>query len=175
MEPKRWITVKGNHIPILEGQTIGEAINNRFYHGSNKTFDKFDVNKSKWGTMGQGIYLTTDKKWASDFGNNIREYDIEESDLYEFDSKDEFIKLANKLGLSITKDDLSDYNFSYPLEVHSAYQDLIGSITEFENINKAAKAAGYEGMYRGLGNRMDEIMMFDANKIKSLNDYEEDL
>jgi hypothetical protein len=53
---------------------VGETVETKLYHGTNAKFDNFDIEKSKRGVFGKGIYLTDDSKIARNYGENIKEF-----------------------------------------------------------------------------------------------------
>lgn len=59
-EPTSWITVKGNHIPIFEGQTQEEAINNFF----NDKYEE-DLEDTKPLVTAKRYYIGDMEVWAS--------------------------------------------------------------------------------------------------------------
>jgi len=60
-------------------QFLESADKQKAYHGSNVEFDKFDLSKFQRGDYGYGVYLTTDKTYAGDYGK-VKEYEIPGSD-----------------------------------------------------------------------------------------------
>lgn len=53
-----------------------------WYHGTNETFDEFDVSKNEQATYGAGGYLTDDKKMAQTYGKNVMEFFADISNAY---------------------------------------------------------------------------------------------
>ena len=70
-------------------------ISNKAFHGTNKKFDKFDVNRSIEGELGKGIYFSKDLDTSKRFGTNIKEISLDNLNLKKFNRSNEFSQEFN--------------------------------------------------------------------------------
>lgn len=86
-----WITVRGRHIPIKEGQSKGEAIREAF-NKSGENAQKTDTKKSENGSSGQQATRATKEKTAKNGGESKSE-----GAKKEFMSKEEYSKVLKNV------------------------------------------------------------------------------
>ncbi len=120
------------------------------YHGTNATFDKFDVSKTgsqtDAGFMGKGLYFSTDKRVASTFDKTVEVY----------------VELKHPLSVEMT---------SFKQTKREIVTGALGldKTTSPQDITAAAISQGYDGIildYSPTGYNAKEIVIYTAEQTK---------
>lgn len=181
MNDEKWITVNGNHILIEEGETVKEAIDERFnnskytktlYHGTDENFDEFSLDKfgkHDQGDFGKGIYFSEDKQTATKYGKNIKEVKVNIQNPYIINNHDDYKRMwknfANNIDLkSLSKEDLELYNDPYIPEEDKNFM-LYDTLDSDQKMN-TFKNMGYDSI---IDNTYHQVVVFDPNQIKNKN------
>jgi len=143
---KDWITVNGQHIPIMEGQSKKEAVDKAL--ANQKRVDDEEDRKQK--------QISASKKEADEKNGKKNEYD-----------RDSFDDEAKRQGIKLTSDDIDEYVGSS----YGAYQ-LGDKISKFIDNAPDNMKVGDETLYRGLyfNNKQEMKDFIDQGIIKSRRD-----
>ena len=114
------------------------------YHGTNKDFDSFDINKASRSKLGEGFYFTPNPKSASRYAENAG---------IGMNIKPTYLNIQNPFDLSIKE--------NYELWKKYDTKKLSG-----KPFTDALKKQGYDGVISKNGN---EIVAFEPTQIKSIN------
>jgi hypothetical protein len=141
---------------MARAREMGFDTERTLYHGTDATFDAFDLDKfgkTDWGFRGRGVYMTPDSELAGRYGPNVGEYYVRGRVGSSDDAQVAAIRSAawKEAGEQGKAQGLSEY-----------------ALDEFrkERMNQSMREAGYSSYFDETG---QEVLVFDPRNIRSVN------
>lgn len=145
-----------------------------FYHGSDVLFDNFNRDYATNGNLGSGFYFTPVIGLAKQYGNIIYKVNLDITNPLYINSSDDIfsekdiIKIVNNIPQNMFKDNKDEY-VKYILSINNSRvrnEEFIKNITFIDRRdNNVFERLGYDAI---IGNQMDEVVIWNPNKIRIL-------